>query len=90
MTAQADVVVYRIDAFDCLESVTRGTLAEVKAFIDAPTWPYEPGEDVFIAVDEWGHGKIVAASPKVTAWVGWSKRQFQLTVTREPQRARTA
>ena len=53
----------------------RDTLSVATAFCASPKWPAKPN-DTFIAVDDWGGGKIVAAHHHMRAWIGWSWRAF--------------
>lgn len=55
-----DVVVYIVREDGELDSWGRGTFQEAHTAVHTPPWPARPGE-VFVAFDDWGHGKVVAA-----------------------------
>lgn len=54
----------------------RDTLEVAQEFCRRPKPPAKI-TDSFIAVDDWGHGSIVAATPDLSNWVGKPFRQFK-------------
>jgi hypothetical protein len=58
-----DVVVYIVKDDKTLISWGRETLLEAEKFIKQPKYPAHD-DDEFIAVDDWGGGKVVAATDK--------------------------
>jgi hypothetical protein len=63
-----NVCVFRVKGRE-VQSYARGTQKEAEDFIRDPKWPAFKG-DSFIAVDDWGHGKITAASRGYENWIG--------------------
>jgi hypothetical protein len=83
MAAVEDVVVYLVARRTTegtikvpIASWGRDTADVARAFIASPKWPAHYG-DAFIAVDDWGHGTIIAASEDVKAWVGKAYRDMR-------------
>lgn len=78
-TQEEDVVVYRViyhvDRTE-IQSWGRDTLDVAVEFCKKPKYPAN-FTDSFVAVDEWGHGKIVAATPDLTTHVGREYRTFK-------------
>jgi hypothetical protein len=73
-----DVCVFRVKGRE-VQSYARGSQKEAEDFIRNPKWPAQPGDN-FIAVDDWGHGKITAASRGYENWVGKEVYQFRREV----------
>lgn len=73
-----DVVVYRVEGRE-VQGWGRDTLATAQEFCRRPKWPAKLS-DHFVAVDDWGYGKIVAATPSLENWVGTSIAQFRREV----------
>jgi len=74
-----DVVVKRVVYKDDRTEVQdwgRGTLQDAVEFCASPKWPAKR-TDSFIAVDDWGHRNIVAATPDLSTWIGKSIVQFK-------------
>lgn len=73
-----DVVIYTVDIDNGCETVSwgRDTLEVSKEFIRRPKWPASVNS-TFIAVDDWGHGNIVAATPILSNWIGESFAKFK-------------
>jgi len=77
-----DVVVHRVVLADeddkgfRIESWGRDTAKVATEFCRRPKWPAHV-TDHFIAVDGWGGGNIIAATPDLSNWVGKSFRQFK-------------
>lgn len=72
-TASAeDVVVYIVKDDGSLMSYGRGTQLEAEQFVRQPKYPAHD-DDMFVAINDWGHGTIVAATDKTL--VGKSKRE---------------
>jgi hypothetical protein len=63
-----DVVIYKVKDREVV-SWGRDTQAVAEAFIRDPKWPATK-DDAFIAVDDWGYGKITAASRGYENWIG--------------------
>jgi hypothetical protein len=59
-THTPDVVVYIVREDGSLDSWGRDTFQVAHRAVHNPPWPARPGE-VFLAVDDWGHGQVVAA-----------------------------
>ena len=71
MSDTQDVVVYEVKLLDSgaeIRSTGRDTQAVAAEFCRRPKWPYKL-TDKFVAVDEWGYGKIVAATPELSNWL---------------------
>lgn len=74
-----DVVVSRVVITDNgyeISGYGRDTLEVATEFCRRPRWPAKQ-TDSFIAVDDWGHGDIVAASPTFSNWIGHTLREFK-------------
>jgi hypothetical protein len=73
-----DVVVKRVNVDDrcSTQDWGRDSLEVAISFCRFPKYPAKT-TDNFIAVDEWGHGTIVAATPSLSNWIGKSFAQFK-------------
>lgn len=73
-----DVVVKRVEGREVTDW-GRDTLAVATEFCRRPKWPAKL-DDHFIAVDDWGSGNIVAATPSLSNWIGKPFSQFKREV----------
>jgi hypothetical protein len=78
-TPMEDVVVRKYLGGRTIQDYGRDTLAVAKEFCRRPKYPAKL-TDSFIAVDDWGHGTIVAATPDLSNWIGKSYSQFRREV----------
>lgn len=58
--AEEDVIVYVVRENGEVQSWGRDTFAVACEFVRNPKWPAHP-TDTFIAVDDWGYGRVCAA-----------------------------
>lgn len=81
-TASAeDVVVYIVKDDGRLMSWGRGTLLEAEQFVKQPKYPAHD-DDMFVAVDDWGDGKVVAAFDQELVGMSKSRAISRLEGTR--------
>lgn len=79
MSSVEDVVVRKVNVTDVgttFSDVGRDSLAVATEFCRHPKWPFERS-DSFVAVDDWGHGKVVAATPDWETHIGVTWRELQ-------------
>lgn len=71
-STEENVVVYVITETNHLHSWGRGTFMEAEKAVRNPPWPARP-TDRFIAVDDWGHGNVVASYDENLLGLSWSQ-----------------
>ena len=79
MANKEDVVVYLVREDNSITSYGRGTESETLAFVARPKWPAKV-TDRFIAVNDWGHGQVVAAYDENLLGLAW--REVKAAVQR--------
>lgn len=72
MASEENVVVYVIREDNTLQSWGRGTFADAETAVRTKPWPAK-AEDRFIAVDDWGHGNVVASYDENLLGLSWSQ-----------------
>lgn len=81
-TASAeDIVVYIVKDDGSLMSWGRGTLLEAEQFVRHPKYPAHE-DDLFIAINDWGHGNVVAAFDQELVGMSKSRAIGRLEGTR--------
>lgn len=70
MASTENVVVYIIREDNTIQSWGRDTFITAEAFVRNPKPPAKP-TDRFIAVDDWGHGNVVASYDENLLGLSW-------------------